>query len=44
MTMLLFATITFFSTLMGGLFALRFRDHLLLGFSAGALIGVSRSG
>jgi len=33
----------FFSTLMGGLLALRLRDklHLLLGFSAGAVIGVA---
>ncbi len=31
------------ATLLGGLFALRFRDklHLILGFSAGALIGVA---
>lgn len=43
MTALLFAIVTFFSTLAGGLFALRFRDHLhlLLGFSAGVLIGVA---
>ena len=43
MIALLFAAITFFSTLAGGLFALRFRDHLhlLLGFSAGVLIGVT---
>jgi zinc transporter ZupT len=34
---------TFFSTLLGGLFALRLRDrlHLILGFSAGAVIGVA---
>lgn len=34
---------TFFSTLVGGLFALRLRDrlHLILGFSAGAIIGVA---
>lgn len=34
---------TFVSTLLGGLFALRFRDklHLVLGFSAGAVIGVA---
>ena len=33
----------FVSTLVGGLFALRFRDklHLILGFSAGAVIGVA---
>ena len=42
--MLLLITIaTFFSTLFGGLFALRFKDrlHLILGFSAGAVIGVA---
>ncbi len=34
---------TLFSTLLGGLFALRFKDklHLVLGFSAGAVIGVA---
>src|ERR1051326_6736226 len=34
---------TVVSTLLGGLFALRFRDqlHLVLGFSAGAVIGVA---
>ena len=34
---------TFFSTLLGGLFALYLRDrlHLVLGFSAGAVIGVA---
>lgn len=34
---------TSISTLLGGLFALKFRDklHLILGFSAGALIGVA---
>src|SRR5262249_396577 len=34
---------TFISTLLGGLFALYFRDrlHLILGLSAGALIGVA---
>ncbi|MFI5187867.1 MAG: hypothetical protein ACHQF0_14140, partial [Chitinophagales bacterium] len=38
-----FTIITFFSTLLGGLFALRFKDkqHLILGFSAGAVIAVS---
>ncbi len=38
-----FTIVTFFSTLLGGLFALRFRDrlHLILGFSAGAVIAVS---
>jgi len=35
--------LTFFSTLLGGLFALRFKDrlHLILGFSAGAVIAVA---
>ncbi len=34
---------TLFSTLLGGMFALRFKDklHLILGFSAGAVIGVA---
>ncbi len=34
---------TFVSTLLGGLFALKFKDrlHLILGFSAGAVIGVA---
>jgi len=34
---------TFFMTLLGGLFALRLQDrlHLVLGFSAGAVIGVA---
>lgn len=34
---------TFCSTLLGGLFALKFKDrlHLILGFSAGAVIGVA---
>lgn len=33
----------FFSTILGGLFALKFKDklHLILGFSAGAVIGVA---
>jgi len=37
------AIATFLSTLLGGLFALRFKDrlHLILGFSAGAVIGVA---
>jgi zinc transporter ZupT len=37
------AVAAFFSTLMGGLLALRLRDklHLILGFSAGAVIGVA---
>ena len=40
---ILFTIITFCSTLAGGLFAMRFKDklHLILGFSAGAVIGVS---
>ena len=35
--------LTFISTFVGGLFALKFRDklHLILGFSAGAVIGVA---
>ena len=39
----LIAIATFSSTLLGGFFALRFRDnlHLVLGFSAGAIIGVA---
>jgi len=39
----LIATATFASTLLGGVFALRFKDrlHLILGFSAGAVIGVA---
>jgi len=39
----LIAFATFVSTLLGGLFALRFKDklHLVLGFSAGAVIGVA---
>ena len=37
------AVITIISTFLGGLFAIRFRDklHLILGFSAGAVIAVS---
>ncbi|HVT86620.1 MAG TPA: ZIP family metal transporter [Chitinophagaceae bacterium] len=40
---IVFTIITFCSTLLGGLFALRFKDqlHLILGFSAGAVIAVS---
>jgi len=40
---ILIAIATFLSTLLGGLFALRLRDklHLILGFSAGAVIGVA---
>ena len=39
---LLICIVTFLATLSGGLFALRFKDklHLILGFSAGAVIGV----
>lgn len=42
--MIIFIAIaTFCSTLLGGLFALKFKDklHLILGFSAGAVIGVA---
>lgn len=40
---ILIAFATFVSTLLGGLFALRFKDklHLVLGFSAGAVISVA---
>jgi zinc transporter ZupT len=40
---LLLGLATFLSTLLGGLFALRKRDtlHLILGFSAGAVVGVA---
>jgi len=40
---LLVAAATFCSTLLGGLFALRLKDqlHLILGFSAGAVVGVA---
>jgi ZIP family zinc transporter len=41
---LFFVTIsTFLATILGGLFALKFKDrlHLILGFSAGAVIGVA---
>lgn len=43
MAVLLIGVATFFSTLLGGLFALRLRDklHLILGFSAGAVVGVA---
>ncbi len=43
MLLLIIATAAFFSTLCGGLLALRLRDklHLILGFSAGAVIGVA---
>ena len=41
--LILIALATFVSTLLGGLFALKFKDklHLILGFSAGAVIGVA---
>src|SRR4051812_44311563 len=40
---ILISVATFVFTLLGGLFALKFRDklHLILGFSAGAIIGVA---
>lgn len=40
---LLVGILTILSTLIGGLFAIRFKDrlHLILGFSAGAVIGVA---
>jgi ZIP family zinc transporter len=40
---LTFASLTFFSTGLGGVAAIRFRDrlHLLLGFSSGAVLGVA---
>lgn len=40
---ILFALATIVSTYLGGLFALRFKDklHLILGYSAGAVIGVA---
>lgn len=40
---ILITTATFFSTLLGGLFALHLKDklHLILGFSAGAILGVA---
>jgi zinc transporter ZupT len=42
-TLPLIACAVFAATLIGGLFALRFRDrlHLILGFSAGAVVGVA---
>lgn len=41
--LILIAFATFFSTLLGGLFALKLKDklHLILGFSAGAVIAVA---
>ncbi len=43
MVIFLIGMATFVSTFLGGLFALRFKDklHLILGFSAGAVIGVA---
>ena len=43
MTVIPVAMLAFAATLLGGVFALRFRDrlHLILGFSAGAVIGVA---
>lgn len=43
MSAILFACVAFFSTCLGGVFALRFRAHLslLLGFTAGTLIGLA---
>ena len=39
---ILLSIITFFSTSLGGLFALRYRDrlHLIMGFTAGVLVGL----
>ena len=39
---IIFAALTFFSTLLGGLVALRYKDklHLILGFTAGVLLSV----
>ena len=43
MTIILIAIATFVSTMVGGLFAMRFKDklHLILGFSAGAVVAVA---
>lgn len=43
MNIILISIFALIATLLGGLFALRFRDklHLILGFSAGAIIGVA---
>ena len=43
MTIILVAFVAFVATLLGGSFAIRFRDrlHLILGFSAGAVVGVA---
>lgn len=43
MTVILISALAFAATMLGGVLALRFRDrlHLILGFSAGAVIGVA---
>src|SRR5689334_10554365 len=43
MTVILISLAAFLATILGGTFALRFKDklHLILGFSAGAVIGVA---
>jgi ZIP family zinc transporter len=43
MTLIISAVIIFISVFLGGLFALKFKDklHLILGFSAGSVIGVA---
>lgn len=43
MSIIIFLFATFISTLLGGLFAYRFKDklHIIVGFSAGAVIGVT---
>ncbi|HEY1630769.1 MAG TPA: ZIP family metal transporter [Rhizomicrobium sp.] len=43
MTVLLISFLAFAATMLGGVFALRFRDnlHLILGFSAGAVVAVA---
>jgi ZIP family zinc transporter len=43
MTLILISIAAFASTMLGGLFALKFKDklHLILGFSAGAVLGVA---
>jgi zinc transporter ZupT len=42
MEMIIFAIATFFSTLFGGLFAVKYKNylHLIMGFTAGVLLGV----
>ena len=42
MSAILLSLFTFFSTLIGGLFGLRYRDHLnlIMGFTAGVLVGL----